>query len=179
MMEKLEDAASDTQLIFIFDCCRQPKNSAIAKGDDALAAQAAEVAINAVNKGGAGLSGLATFILFGARSFEFASDGGSATKCSVLTQAIVDMALDQSKIAQPAIMFFMDVNKQVERLGGHSMSHTEGAFKFQFAEKFEAVGSTNADTRKVHALMDRLNMGQFKTNEQVVEPKQKTIAKIN
>jgi hypothetical protein len=177
MMDKLKGANADTQLIFIFDCCRQPKNSAIAKGDDALAAQAAEVAINAVNKGGAGLSGLATFILFGARSFKFASDGGSAMACSVLTQAIVDTASDPSKIAQPAVMFFMDVNEQVERLGGNSMSHTEGKFKFQFAEKSATTtsavgsataGSTNADTKKVHALLDLLNVGKFKTNEQVV-----------
>jgi hypothetical protein len=87
-------------LVFIFDCCRQPKNSAIAKGDDEQSAQAAEVAINAVNKGGAGLSGLATFILFGDRSFGFASDGGSATMCSVLTQAIVDTACVSGKITR-------------------------------------------------------------------------------
>jgi hypothetical protein len=167
MMDKLKGVKTDTQLIFIFDCCRQPKNSAIAKGDDALAAQAAEVAINAVNKGGAGLSGLATFILFGARSFGFASDGGSATPCSVLTQAVVDTARDPSKILQPAVMFFMDVNEQVERLGGHSQSHVEGKFKFQFAAISSATaGSSTAE--KVHALLDRLNVGQFKTNEQVV-----------
>jgi hypothetical protein len=152
MMEKLKGSA-DTQLIFIFDCCRQTKNSAIAKGNDALSVQAAEVAKNAVNKGGAGLSGLATIILFGARAFGFASDGGSATPCSVLTQAIVDTACDPSKITQPAVMFFMDVNEEVERLGGYSMSHIQGKFKFQFSEK-SATTTSGAKEEEIMRKVD-------------------------
>jgi hypothetical protein len=181
IMEEIRDsnADADTQLIFIFDCCRQPIDTAVAKGGggDPLDAQAATVGGYAVPKGSVELSGLATIILFGVRAFGFASDGGSDITCSVLTQAIVDTARDPSKITQPAIMFFMAVNTQVRRLEGHSHSQleVEGEVLFEFAEKpaptTAAVGSATAkgsNTEKVHALLDRLKVGQLKANEQLV-----------
>jgi hypothetical protein len=173
-MTQLKSTSNGTQLLFIFDCCRQDSKSARAKGNDTQTAQAAEAGLYALDKGGRTRTGLPAYFLYGARSFETASDGGSATVCSVLTQAIIDTAKNSSKVADNAVVFFMGVDKQVRNLGGYASSKIEGNFDFQFAEKSataasavnsSAAGGTNE--QKVLALLEQLGLVRMKSNVQV------------
>ena len=100
------------------------------KGGNQLTAQIAETGKNAANKG-IDLSGISTISLFGARPGQLASDGGSATTCSVLTQAIIDTSKDAEKLGQNAILFFNEVTEVVRtKYNGHAVVATEGNPKF-------------------------------------------------
>jgi hypothetical protein len=119
---------SETVLIFIFDCCRQPKSESVLKGE--LSTQTAQTGINTNGKGMV-FTDMNTIALFGAGAGQLASDGADMTECSALTQAILDTA--KNTATEEALSFFGRVNETAKGIGAQTEMITQGKnLKFAF-----------------------------------------------